>query len=112
MPRTFAVLLVLIAASVVLVSDASAICQINDPTHYACMDLQNDYSDYVTVYWDDNTYGCNTAAGTTCSFIVPVGVHRFWARANDGVTTEFGQGPVVPGCCDAAHRLRVWEVRK
>lgn len=108
----FTLLLLLLAISVVIVPDATAICQINDPANYACMDLENRYSDYVTVYWDGNNYGCNTAPGTTCSFIVPVGTRAFWARANDGVTTDLGKGLVKPGCCDAAHLLKVWEVRK
>jgi hypothetical protein len=112
MRLTLWVLLPLLAVGAVIVPQASAICQINDPTRFACMDLENRYSDYVTVYWDGNNYGCNTAPGTTCSFIVPVGTRAFFARANDGVTTDFGKGMVTPGCCDAAHLLRVWEVRR
>ena len=112
MRRTLTALLLLLAACLVVVPDAEAVCQINDPVNFACMHLENRYSDYVTVYWDGNNYGCNTAPGTTCSFIVPVGRRSFRARANDGVTTDFGSGVVTPGCCDAAHTLKVWEVRR
>jgi hypothetical protein len=107
---SIAVLLALLATAVIA-PDAAAICAINDPTRHACMDLQNNYSEYVTAYWDGNNYGCNTAPGTTCSFIVPIGTRTFTARSNDGKVVNLGTGLVKPGCCDAAHRLVVWEIR-
>lgn len=106
--RVVVAMLVVFLATAVVVRDAHAICQINDPSKYACMDLQNNTGRYVTAYWDGN-YGCNTAPGTTCSFIVPIGSHRFTARSNDGQVVDFGSGYVNPGCCDDAHRLVVWD---
>lgn len=101
--------LVTLLANAVMVLDAHAICQINDPSKYACIDLQNKTSEYVTANWDGNNYGCNTAGGTTCSFIVSIGTHSFTARSNSGRFVDFGSGYVKPGCCDDEHRLVVWD---
>ena len=111
MKATLVVLIVMLLATAVFAPDTEAACFVNDPAKFACMDLQNNYSAYVTAYWDGNNFGCNTAPGTTCTFIVPVGTHSFTARSNDGKSTNFGRGYVKPGCCDADHRLIVWEVK-
>jgi hypothetical protein len=109
--RALRAALVVFLAPAFFASEAGAACYVNDPARFACMELQNNYSAYVTAYYDGNNYGCNTAPGTTCSFVVSVGTHSFSARSNDGKSTNFGTGYVKPGCCDADHRLVVWEVR-
>lgn len=107
MKISVAVLFALLALAVIT-PEAYAVCSINDPANYTCLDFQNKSSQYVTVQWDGN-YGCNTAPGTTCSFIVPIGNHHFTARANNGRFWDFGNGYAGPGCCDREHLLWVWD---
>ena len=44
--------------------------------------VDNRTSSYVTVNVD-GVYGCNTAAGTTCTIPVTVGIHDLWAQRSD-----------------------------
>jgi len=53
--------------------------------------VKNKTSGYITVNVD-GSYGCNTAAGTTCSIPVSVGTHNLHAHRGDtGDTTEKDQ---------------------
>ena len=50
-------------------------CQVNDPAHYVCMVVTNNYDHHVTITVD-GTYGCDADPDTYCSAVVPKGPGR------------------------------------
>lgn len=57
--------------------------------------VDNQTSSYIAVNVD-GVYGCNTAAGTTCTMPVTVGTHDLWAQRSDSgavIETRADIGP-------------------
>src|SRR5450830_952368 len=105
-------LLLLVITACLPIANANAACYPNDPSKFTCVDFENQSSEPVAITYDNGTYGCNTAAGTTCTFIVPIGQHTFVGRSSSGIERVVGSGNVPAGCCQPIQKLKWTETNK
>lgn len=62
---------------------APGACSVNDPNHYTCLTVRNNYDHHVLVKVDGN-YACDADAGTYCTAVITIDHHEFEAITDNG----------------------------